>query len=88
MTYSLAYSKRADKDLSKLDAPQRKIIVAWLSKNIKDCENPRVYGKALEANHIGKWRYRIGKYRVLVKIDDEKLIVLALQIGHRREIYR
>ena len=42
----------------------------------------------LQANRSGQWRYRIGDYRVIVNIQDEKLIILALEIGHRREIYK
>ena len=45
-------------------------------------------GKMLQANRSGQWRYRIGDYRVIVNIQDEKLIILALEIGHRREIYK
>lgn len=87
MSWSLRFSKKADKQLSKLDPQQRKIVLAWLLKHIDTCENPRVYGKALTAEHSGKWRYRIGNYRVLVEIQDSELIILTLQIGHRKDIY-
>jgi len=88
MTYELKYSKKADRQLDKIDATQSRIITLWLLKNIHGCSNPRAYGKALSADHKGKWRYRIGQYRILVEIKDEELIVLALEIGHRSKVYR
>ena len=50
-------------------------------------ENPRAKGKALVANRTGQWRYRVGAYRVIVNIQDNELIILALEVGHRRDIY-
>lgn len=88
MKWHLAFSKRADKQLAKMDAGVRRIIVSWLMKNIEDCENPRAQGKGLTGNHSGEWRYRIGDYRVLCEIKDNELVVLALEIGHRRSVYK
>ena len=86
--WSLKSSKRADKQLSKMDAGVRRIIVAWLLKHIDGCEDPRAFGKGLTANRSGEWRYRIGDYRVLCEIRDDDLIVLAIEIGHRRDSYK
>lgn len=88
MKWRLVFSKRADKQLATMDAGVRRIIVSWLMKNIEDCENPRVHVKGLTGNHSGEWRYRIGDYRVLCEIKDNELIVLALEIGHRRSVYK
>lgn len=87
MTWKLGFSKRADKQLSKLDPGVARTIVAWLLKNIDGCNNPRTYGKGLTANRTGQWRYRIGNYRVLCEIHDDKLVVIAIEVGHRRDIY-
>ncbi|MCL1847715.1 MAG: type II toxin-antitoxin system RelE/ParE family toxin [Coriobacteriia bacterium] len=87
MTWALRYSEKADKQLSKLDKSISKVIVAWLNKNIDGCEDPRMWGKALSADHAGKWRYRVGSYRILVEIRDWELIVLALEVGHRSSAY-
>lgn len=73
---------------SKMNPGIRRIIVAWLMKNIDGCEDPRAHGKGLTANRSGAWRYRVGDYRVLCEIREEELIVLAIEIGHHREIYR
>lgn len=85
--WRLRFSKRADKQLSKMDPGVRRIVVSWLIKNIDGCTDPRAHGKGLTGNHAGEWRYRIGDYRVLCEIKDDELLVLAIEIGHRREIY-
>lgn len=71
-----------------MDASVRRIIVAWLLKNIDRCENPRVHGKGLSADKSGIWRYRVGDYRILCDIQDDELVVLAIEIGHRKDMYR
>ncbi len=88
MSFHVVFTESAKKDLKKLDIYTQKIILLWLNKNIEGTTNPRVHGKALTANRVGQWRYRIGDYRVIVKIEDDKLIVLVISIGHRKEIYR
>lgn len=86
-TYNIVYSKHAIKDLKKLDKYTRMMIKSWISGHLINCENPRSFGKALSANLKGRWRYRIGDYRLICQIFDDKLIILALNIGHRKEIY-
>ncbi len=88
MTYSVETTERFDKDFKKLDKYTQKMIKAWITKHLIDCENPRATGKGLTANQKGKWRYRIGDYRMICDIQDDKLVILALTIGHRREIYK
>ena len=72
------------KDFSKLDEFVKKRIKIYL-ENV--AEDPRSKGKMLKANRKGHWRYRIGNYRVIVNIQDENLVVLALEVGHRKNIY-
>ena len=88
MSYSVEYTERAIKELKKLDRYTRQIIYAWIGKNLVGCEDPRRQGKRLTANHSGQWRYRIGDYRLICKIKDEELIILALSVGHQREVYK
>lgn len=85
--YEVELSERFQKEFRKLDKYTQKMIRSWINKNLVDCENPRQHGKGLTANRSGQWRYRIGDYRVIAYIDDNKLIILALSVGHRREIY-
>lgn len=84
----MGFSKKADKQLSKLDPGISRVIVTWLLKNLDGCEDPRRLGKPLKGEKSGIWRYRIGDYRALCEIQDEELLVLALEVGHRRDIYR
>lgn len=87
MMWRLVLSKKAKKQLGKIDTSQRRIIERWLAKNIDGCENPRAHGRALLGDRAGQWRYRIGTYRVICHIEDNRLVVLAIEIGHRRSIY-
>ncbi|MCL2140484.1 MAG: type II toxin-antitoxin system RelE/ParE family toxin [Dehalococcoidia bacterium] len=88
MKWQLEFTSKADKQLSKLNKNTSKIIVAWLMKYINGCENPRVHGKSLTGNHAGEWCYRIGKFRVLCDIQNGRLVVLALGISHRKDVYK
>jgi mRNA interferase RelE/StbE len=63
------------------------MIKAWIEKNLEGCADPRAHGKALTANRKGQWRYRIGDYRLICMIEDDRLVILTLSVGHRREIY-
>lgn len=85
--YKINYTAKAIKSLSKLDKYTRNLIFAWIDKNLVDCENPRIHGKALTENRTGQWRYRIGDYRLICEINDDEIVVLVLEIGHRRSIY-
>lgn len=85
--YKVEYTERAIKSLRKLDKHTRKLIVAWIDKNLVDCENPRVHRKGLVQNRSGEWRYRVGDYRIICEIKEKEIVILVLEIGHRREIY-
>ena len=85
--YTVRYSKRAIKEFNKLDRYTRQLVYSWIGKNLDGCENPRIHGKPLTANLSGLWRYRIGDYRLLCEINDNNLIILAMSVGHRKQIY-
>ena len=85
--YRVEYSKRATRELKKLDRYTRQMIYSWISKNLVECEDPRRRGKGLTADRRGQWRYRIGDYRLICHINDNRLIILALSVGHRRKVY-
>ena len=87
MKYTVKMTDKAKKQLSKLDKHTAKLIASWIYKNLVSCEDPRVHGKGLTANRSGQWRYRIGDYRLICDINDDELIILAVSIGHRRDIY-
>lgn len=78
---------RFDKEFKKLDKYTMKMIKSWINKNLIGCENPCLHGKELTANRKGQWRYRIGDYRLICSIEENELVILALSVGHRRDIY-
>lgn len=87
MKYKVVFSEKSKKQLKKLDRHTAALIIGWLEKNIENCDNPRIHGKGLVENRSGQWRYRIGDYRIICEINDEEVVVLVLEVGHRKEIY-
>lgn len=87
MSYRVEVTLRFEREFKKLDRYTQKMLKAWIDKNLIGCLDPRVHGKELTANRSGQWRYRIGDYRLICLIEDNELVILALSVGHRREIY-
>lgn len=87
MIYSVNFSKVALKQLKKMDSYTKIMLVNWIEKNLEGCINPRIHGKALKGNLKNQWRYRVGNYRILCDIEDHKLVILVISVGHRKEIY-
>ncbi len=87
MNYKVEFSKAALKELKKMDRSVAAMILGWVRKNLEGCENPRQHGKGLTANRSGQWRYRVGDYRLLAEIQDDRIVILILNIGHRSDIY-
>jgi len=87
MSYTLRFTHDAQKSLRKMDKHQAELIVRWLYQNIDGIDDPRTIGKGLTANRSGQWHYRVGNYRIIVEIDSGNMIVTAINIGHRRNIY-
>ena len=88
MAWKIEFSAVARKQLHTLDRPVQKKIVDYLKDRIEGCKSPRHFGEPLSANRAGLWRYRVGDYRIICEIQDDKVIVLVLTIGHRREVYK
>ena len=88
MKYVVDYTKKADKQLQKMDVSVRERIYDWINEHLEGCENPYMYGKPLTASWKGYWSYRIGDYRIIAEIQDDKILILITEVGHRREIYR
>ena len=87
MKYNVEYSKIAMNAIKKMESSTSKLIRTWIEKNLIDTENPRIKGKALTGDLKGLWRYRVGDYRILADIQDDKIVILILDIGHRSKIY-
>ncbi len=83
MIYQLFFTKQAKKDLTKLNKEDKKRIMSTLER----CRlRPHVYVKKLVASPY--FRLRIGKFRAILKIDKGELVIMVLEIGHRRNIYK
>ena len=88
MRYKVEFTADALKDLKKMDRHIAALIMGWIRKNLENCENPRLHGKSLTSNRSGEWRYRMGDYRILARINDAKITIMVLNVGHRRDIYK
>ncbi|OLP58049.1 addiction module toxin RelE [Xaviernesmea oryzae] len=89
MTWTIEYDQPVQKFVRKLPTDHQKRIKSFLEHRLATHENPRQLGIALKGTERGGyWRYRVGDYSVICEIYDHKLVVLVIEIGHRREIYR
>ena len=87
MAWLIEFSDDADRDFSKLDKPIQRRIFRYLRDRIATSGDPRDFGKPLLHELAGLWRYRIGDFRVLCRIEDERLTVLVVEIAHRSIVY-
>ena len=87
MKYSLMYSEKAQKQLNKLDNSMKSKILKYIDQNLFDTDNPKKFGKALRYDLKGFWRYRVENYRIIVKIEENELLILVVQIDNRVKIY-
>ena len=78
--YKVYFDKKVEKDFKKLDKKVLKLILDWIENNLENIEEPRSKVKDY-------WRYRIGDYRLITKIDDGKLLIIALELKHRKKVY-
>lgn len=80
------YTETVKKQISKLDNSIKKRIFDYMDE-VEKLNNPRLRGKRLVGNLLGLWRYRVGAYRILCDIKDDVLVILVVDIGHRKEVY-
>ncbi len=89
MAWNIELSVEVDRALSKLEAQHAKRILKFLHQQVAKLDDLRSVGKALRGSRLGEfWKYRVGDYRLICKIEDNRLVVLVLRVGHRKEIYR
>jgi len=89
MAYRVELAESADRELAALDAQPRKRILKFLLERLARLDDPRSIGEALHGSQLGEfWKYRVGDYRLIAKIEDDRILVLILRVGHRKEIYR
>lgn len=89
MAWTIKIDDRAKKNLAKLDKPVAKRITTFLRERVATLDDPRSIGEALRGSKLGEfWKYRVGDYRIISRIEDGELCILVVRIGNRREVYR
>lgn len=86
-TWTIEFDRKALVELKRLDSKTRKRIADYLGKRVQQSENPRLLGKRLQGTLKEYWRFRVGDYRILCKIEDDRLVVLVIRIAHRKKVY-
>ena len=88
MTWKIEFERAAAREFRKLDRQTQRRIRNFFRQRVLPGEDPRALGKALQGKQSELWRYRIGHYRVIAAFRDERMVILLVRIGHRREVYR
>ncbi|MGQ0558722.1 MAG: type II toxin-antitoxin system RelE family toxin [Sphingosinicella sp.] len=88
MAWTIEFLPGAAKDLANLDRVAASRIVKTLERRIASLDDPRTLGAPLHGEHAGFWRWRIGDYRVIARIEDKRLLILVVRVAHRRRVYR
>ncbi len=88
MAWLIEFVPAAAKELRKLDPKVAARIIKTLEERIATLDDPRDLGSALAGEHAGYWRWRIGDYRVIARIEDERITILVVRVAHRRKVYR
>jgi mRNA interferase RelE/StbE len=89
LVWTIEFDPAAIKELRKLDPQTARRIIAFLRERVASLDDPRAIGQALSGEKLGDyWKYRVGDWRIIAKIEDKKLLILVLRIGNRREVYK
>jgi len=87
LAWTIEYDEAAVQDLKKLDKQVQREILNYMEKRIAPTEDPRSFGKPLRHSKFGLWRFRLRDYRILCQLNQSRLIVLVIAVGHRSKIY-
>lgn len=88
MTWTIQFLPDAARELRSLDRQVAARIIKTLEKRIASREDPRSLGAPLKGEHSGYWRWRIGHYRVVARIVDDRVTILIVRVAHRKDVYR
>ena len=88
MAWSVEFLLSAKRQIKELDRATQQRITSYFHDRVLKAGDPRQFAKMLRGEKDGLWRFRIGDYRAICKIEEERMLVLVLDVGHRREIYR
>ena len=88
MAWKVELSEETSRQLDKLDPQIARRILKFLHERVARLDNPRSIGEALRGSKLGEfWKYRVGDYRLICSIEDRRILVLVLRVGHRRDVY-
>jgi mRNA interferase RelE/StbE len=88
MKWKIEFERAAQKELEKLDKPFARRILRFLYQRVGKLDDPRKIGERLQGTLSEFWKYRVGDYRLICSLEHDRLVVLVLRIGHRREVYK
>lgn len=88
MAWKIEITRSAEKQITKLHHGAQRSILRFLRERLAPSENPRQLGRPLHGEKQGLWRYRVGDYRLICDIQDERITILVLIVGHRKGVYR
>ena len=88
MAWAIELADSAANALDKLDPTTQQRIWRFIRGRLSRTNNPRQSGKALTGKYAGLWRYRIGDYRLVCQLQDARLVILVIKVGHRSDVYR
>ncbi len=88
MAWTIEITRTAEKQIAKLHRQAQQAIVRFLRERLAGTDNPRQWGRPLQGEKRGLWRYRVGDYRLICDIQDERITVMVLQVGNRKDVYR
>ena len=86
--WTIEIKRTAERQIHKLDRKAQELIIRFLRERVAPADDPRQWGKPLHGEKRGLWRYRVGDYRLICDIQDERITVLVLTVGHRKDVYR
>jgi mRNA interferase RelE/StbE len=88
LAWRIEFTRTATRQITKLDHQAQASILRFMRERLSLADDPRQWGRALQGEKRGLWRYRVGDYRLICDIQDEKIIILVLELGHRKDVYR
>lgn len=88
MAWQIEFDSEAENDLKKIDREIQRRILRYLREKIATEKDPRRFGAPLRRELSGLWKYRLGDYRIICRIEDKKVVVYVIRIGHRKDIYK
>ena len=88
MTWTVELDRRAAKELRNLDRDAQRRLLSFLRGRVATDQDPRRFGRPLSGERLGLWRHRVGALCLICQIEDARVVVLVLAVGHRKNIYR